>query len=312
MPNTVQVDPTTGLPDPLVISGLQPVPEPLILNPAAQRAADDILGATDDIVHDILTRHDTHFLEEDEEPAPLSPAANLTPWQPTTIVASDTTGSPVTFWSGGTMDNWYTWNTTYTTTTTNTNWNSWNSTLSQTSTGGITYATTWEPHAGYLDQSRPNQHTQEEWAAIQAEHDIRRAERDKIEAAAHAEGRALLEMILDANQRQDLHALRHFDVVGASGQLWRIAYGTSGNVEAIDDKGNSIIRVCAHPRLRDFEDEVVGYLPTEDVMAAQALHLVHDDSEFLRTANVHRGTRRSIQLAPALLLDAGFRVEPAT
>lgn len=206
---------------------------------------------------------------------------------------------------------WYQWNTTATTsaTTMATTWNNWTT----------TYTGTWAPQAGLCirnntiatnqiqwltDEGVPREQvvavpgrTPDEWAEIQARQDAAQAERDKVNAAARAQGARLLDMILDGDQRQDLKALRYFDVIGSSGQRWRIRWGTSGNVLALDERGEIIMAICAHPAMWD---EAGGYLPTEDVLAAQALHLIHDDVAFLHRANVHRGSRHHVELAPAL------------
>jgi hypothetical protein len=223
------------------------------------------------------------------------------------------------------LTDWYKWNTIYTnTTTTNLVWNEWIVPNTTTiSTGNVIWndwvingiidrrSFAYNGVAGYsLEMAVPpsaawnahpqdewNAHTQDEWAEIRRRHDAQAAERDKVNAAARVEGSRLLAMVLNEAQQATLEAGRYFDLVGASGQRWRVRYGTSGNVLALDDDGREIMAICAHPRIWDDNG---GYLPTEDVLVGQALHLIHDDSTFLAKANVHRGDRWSPALAPAL------------
>lgn len=132
------------------------------------------------------------------------------------------------------------------------------------------------------------QRTEEEWAAIAAENERLRAERDALQAAARAEARKLLELVLTPEQLRSYDKNKYFDVVGSEGTLFRVHHGTSGNVRQLVD-GKEVNALCAHPSLYDTEGR--GYLPTEDSLVGQTLALMHDESHFLRTANVHRGPR---------------------
>lgn len=218
------------------------------------------------------------------EPAPLGLSADWTYGPVTATWTSTTTGVIL-----NDEDLWTTWGKAYFTTVTSSttsnlvwdNWNAW------TATTGTAFA-------------QPRSYTEREvgWRELQAQQDARLAEQDRVNSAAIAQASNLLAMVLDSQQLRDLQARRHFDLVGASGQLWRLYRGTSGNVKAIGADGLEIMAICAHPALWD--DEHYGHLPTEDVLAAQALHLMHDDREFLRKANVHRGSRYSLDLVPAL------------
>jgi hypothetical protein len=183
---------------------------------------------------------------------------------------------------------WKQWNATYTTTSASTTvsnqlWDTWNWT-----------PTNYSVYANY-DNPQIIVHP-DDWAEMERCNNERRAERAELKADARTEASNLLAMVLTPDQRQDYEAHRYFDVLGSSGQLWRIHHGTSGNVRAVDVRGKEIMAICAHPEMWDGD----GYLPTEDVLAAQALHLMHDDSTFLSKANIHRGDPRSLALVPAL------------
>jgi hypothetical protein len=127
-----------------------------------------------------------------------------------------------------------------------------------------------------------------EWAEIRRENERLRAERDKLQASARAEARKLLEFILTKEQVASYDKNKYFDVVGSAGTVFRVHHGTSGNVRQLVD-GREVNALCAHPRL--YDDERKDYLPTEDCLAAQALAIMHDESQFLQVANVHRGPR---------------------
>jgi hypothetical protein len=203
---------------------------------------------------------------------------------------------------------WYQWNNTYTTTTSTTTaiWEDWitRTNTNITTTTGATYPLRdylWgstEVRSPIIRSHQRFDRTDAEWAQIEREQAEARAERDRLTTAARTNASQLLALVLDASQQMMLAAKQYFEVVGSSGQLWRVHYGTSGNVKAIGIDGQEIMAICAHPAMRD--QKRGGYLPTEDVMAGQALGLMHDDASFLRIANIHRGAHRRLELVPAL------------
>lgn len=107
------------------------------------------------------------------------------------------------------------------------------------------------------------------------QHDARRArQRDATERA-----RALLEAMLDREQRGQLQRDKFFEIIGQdSRRRYRIHHGTHGNVRLLDDRGCEVTRYCGQP---------LG-VPIEDAMLAQKLQIEHDEAGFLRVAN---GTR---------------------
>lgn len=153
----------------------------------------------------------------------------------------------------------------------------------------------WLNSAGTINLGarRLPERTEEQWRVIREENERLRAERDRLHAAARAEGRKLLELVLSPAQLLSLDRQGFFEVVGSEGGLFRIYHGVSGNVRQLVG-GREINRLCVHPRLLDHrtdEGEGRGYLPTEDCLAAQALALLHDELGVVATANVHMGER---------------------
>lgn len=119
------------------------------------------------------------------------------------------------------------------------------------------------------------------------------------EAEAAERATLLLESILTAEQMASYRQSRFFELVGSSGRHWRLHHGTSGNVRQLV-QGREVAALCAHPKLRDHGAEerglVVSYLPTQDCLIGQVLHLRNDDEAYIATANVHWG-----ELHPASL-----------
>lgn len=90
----------------------------------------------------------------------------------------------------------------------------------------------------------------------------------------------LLVRCLTPGQRKEFERDRAFTVRGTSGQLYRITYGATSNVEVINASGDVLSRLCAGP---------TG-LPTPAVMLAQKLMLESAEREFLRIAAQGPGT----------------------
>ena len=84
----------------------------------------------------------------------------------------------------------------------------------------------------------------------------------------------LLVECLTPGQRAEFERTSAFKVRGKSGQLYRITYATTANVEVLEQPGMVIRRLCAGP---------VG-VPIPDVMLAQKLMLEANEAEFLRIA----------------------------
>jgi len=89
--------------------------------------------------------------------------------------------------------------------------------------------------------------------------------------------RELLLRCLTPAQRAEFERTRGFTVRGESGRRYRIAYGTTANVEVLWADGDLEYRLCASP----------ADLPTTSVMLAQKLMLERREAEFLRVAVRH-------------------------
>ena|ERR1700737_3506532 len=90
-------------------------------------------------------------------------------------------------------------------------------------------------------------------------------------------GLTLLREWLSPEQRAQLDANKHFDVIGCqTGKRYRINYGSGTNVHEIDDTGRPIIAWCFVPS---------GYLVPGDVMLAQKIALETDELTALAVAN---------------------------
>lgn len=144
-----------------------------------------------------------------------------------------------------------------------------------------------------LARARVHARTEDEWTVIREERERERAQRDVTQREAREEARRLMRVVLSADQMAQYESLGYFEVVGSEGGLFRIYYGTSGNLKQVVN-GLEINALCVHPDLTDhrsYEGEGYGYLPTEDCMIAQAFALMHDELGTVATANVHRGQR---------------------
>ncbi len=199
-----------------------------------------------------------------------------------------------TYSTSTTVDVWQQWNESWTVTTSASTLNQdiWVRWTTGTTTGVVPMPRPIQVHSMEdLDalSRRPNR-TEEEWAAIRAENERLRAERDRLQAAARAEAHKLLGLVLTREQMASYEARRFFDVVGSAGGVYRIHHGTSGNIRRLID-GREVNRLCVHPHLYVADDNGGGHLPTEDVLAAQALALMHDEIGAVSVANVHEGQR---------------------
>ncbi len=105
--------------------------------------------------------------------------------------------------------------------------------------------------------------------------DARAAERQNASQRA----RTLLLCLLDDRQQNEFERDRAFTIRAESGQRYRLRWGHTANIEVLH-RNRVTRRLCAHPHN-------VHELPIEDTLAAQLLHLRHNEQEFLRGANVH-------------------------
>jgi hypothetical protein len=97
------------------------------------------------------------------------------------------------------------------------------------------------------------------------------------DARAHQRAMDLLLAHLTEAQRAEFARARAFVVRSASGQRYRINYGTTSNIEVLAPDGEVEHRLCAGP---------VG-VPTPSVLLAQKLMLETHEAEFLRIAVMH-------------------------
>jgi hypothetical protein len=103
-----------------------------------------------------------------------------------------------------------------------------------------------------------------------------------------ARGLTLLREWLSPEQRAQFDAERYFDVIGChSGKKYRIRYGTSANVDELDDAGVPRMGWCFVPN---------AYLVAGDVMLAQNIALETNERAALAVANRFP---RSLPSAPA-------------
>lgn len=120
--------------------------------------------------------------------------------------------------------------------------------------------------------------TPEEMAARREERE--REHRERV--AARARARILLEEFLSDEQKAELEQHGRFRVTGSRGRRYCIrAEGQAGNVDLLKPDGGVQARLCCHPRQG---------LPDGDAWLMQMIEIRHDEDNFLRTANVHRGS----------------------
>ena len=94
---------------------------------------------------------------------------------------------------------------------------------------------------------------------------------------SEARGSRLLREWLSPQQLAQFDANRYFDVVGCeTGRRYRIHYGSSSNIDELDDRGRPLICYCFLPRVP---------LVPGDVMLAQKIALETDERTALAVAN---------------------------
>jgi hypothetical protein len=112
-------------------------------------------------------------------------------------------------------------------------------------------------------------------------------ERARLQRIEEAEQRAksLLRDSLSRDQLIEFETFNYFTVISRDGQRrYRIRKGWSHNVERIDERGERLHTLCAHP------GETV---PEHDNMLAQKLMLEHCEEDFLKIANKGEERRRA-------------------
>lgn len=120
----------------------------------------------------------------------------------------------------------------------------------------------------------------------------RRARRIELRCASEARGLNLLREWLSPEQRAQFDAERQFEVVGChSGKKYRIRYGSSANIDELDDAGRPLMGWCFVPN---------RYLVPGDVMLAQKIALETNERDALVVANKFpRGLAGEPRLMPA-------------
>jgi hypothetical protein len=116
-------------------------------------------------------------------------------------------------------------------------------------------------------------------------------DRQKRRAKAMKRARRLLLAFLTPEQRKDFLENGGFNVTGRSGQVYRLNYGHSANIDAPHLGG----RLCVHP-------VNIAELPVEDTLISQLLHLKEDDDALIRIANLHPGIGLRRAAPPPLVL----------
>lgn len=118
----------------------------------------------------------------------------------------------------------------------------------------------------------------------------------------HVRGLRLLDAWLSPPQLEQFNAKGHFDVIGcATGRRYRIHYGTSMNVDELDDAGRPKIGWCFLPE---------GRLVPGDVMLAQKIALETSELGALSVANYFRPKRKTCEGRP--ISPAGWRGSSST
>lgn len=128
-------------------------------------------------------------------------------------------------------------------------------------------------------------HPVEITAEQRAAQELATAERQRVAAKAREEQAAADERALQLflhtlkpDERQTYEREKCIYIRGSRGRRYRIRCGTSQshNVEWLDDQGNRLATLCAHPRDR---------VPNPDCWMVQKLTLEHDEDHFTSTCN---------------------------
>jgi len=148
-----------------------------------------------------------------------------------------------------------------------------------TTSATVTYTGAWDQWAtGTFEVRERIQAEREASAARQAEYQRKQDEWAEQRRKARETAKALLTMLLDAQQKEQLEKKRYFDVISKKGRKYRIREGIAGNVRLVKADGKEALQLCIHP----------NGVPEEDAMLAQKLMLETDEDAFLKTANLTR------------------------
>lgn len=112
-------------------------------------------------------------------------------------------------------------------------------------------------------------------------------ERKEQRKAASRTARLLLLSILDDEQAQEFERRSRIFVDGSDGRRYMIKKGRQHNVFVVDARGRALEELCGH---------VAPYIPDEDNMLAQKLHIETDAHGFRQVCNIWdlTGGRRQI------------------
>lgn len=182
--------------------------------------------------------------------------------------------------SGVAWTQWTT-NSTASTATTIDPWPRWVIDCGVSTTSAMTVTNTaWVNWAinGQVEYKVPNipTYTEEELQRQREEIAARRLAREQKDEAANRRALLLLMAILSAEQKKELTERGRFHVSARSGRRYRVSDGSHGNLSLVDEHGNVLKKLCVQP---------TG-IPKHDVMAGQALHILDNEEEFVRRANV--------------------------
>lgn len=208
--------------------------------------------------------------------------------------------APDTCSTAAMTNEWVLWNQDYQTATTTTVWTDWNTQYincqllgsSQRQAAATQGANT---AAAYNLQAAQNQYmnmrldglqaaglgggppmTARE-SAVQNEYQQRLAVVAKLQVEALQRATELLVATLSPQQAAEFKSTQAFTVHSKTGdRIYRVTYGTAGNVYELSKEGRKVAKYCIHPS----ED-----VPVPDVMLAQKLMLETDEKQFLKVAN---------------------------
>jgi len=119
---------------------------------------------------------------------------------------------------------------------------------------------------------------------VERRRQLRRQEPQERAAQADTRAEQLVKMVIPAEEFTRWENSREIRVTGSEGGVYVIRCNThEGNVDWYDN-GERVGSFCAHPRM-GFSNG--NKLPLADAITAQYLALVHDEWQFIATANVY-------------------------
>ena len=115
------------------------------------------------------------------------------------------------------------------------------------------------------------------------------AQRERVARQNAAEERAeeLLEIVVGSEEYERWKQTGEVRVTGSEGGEYRVLRGYQGNVDWYEN-GVKTASFCAHPRMKLANGD---HLPYVDAVASQVLALMHDEFQFIATANVYNTFR---------------------